>query len=240
MTDTSLNASPGRPLVIAHRGASADHQENTLEAFAGALEQGADWVELDVRRSADGVLMVHHDAHLADGRLIRELAAEALPGYIPSLAEAFEAFDGLGVNIEIKSLPGEPDHEDMVMVCEAVVGLAAAYRPPELVRVSSFNIRAVDHIRETDPNLPTGWLTVERIGSHLILDRTVAHGHGAVHPWDELVDQSLVDDAHHRGLKVLVWTVDDEDRIAELASWSVDGIITNRPGVARRVLDELA
>jgi glycerophosphoryl diester phosphodiesterase len=55
-----------------------------------------------------------------------------------------------------------------------------------------------------------------------------------------LVDQSLVDDAHHRGLKVLVWTVDDEDRIAELASWSVDGIITNRPGVARRVLDELA
>ncbi|MBT3248280.1 MAG: glycerophosphodiester phosphodiesterase [Actinobacteria bacterium] len=240
MTDTSLNAPSRRPLVIAHRGASVDHLENTVEAFAGARQQGADWVELDVRRSADGVLVVHHDAHLTDGQLIRDLTAEELPEHIPSLAEAFETVDGLGVNIEIKSLPGEPDHEDMAMVCEAVVGLATAYRPPELVRVSSFNIRAVDHIRETDPNLPTGWLTVERIGSHLILDRTVDHGHGAIHPWDELVDESLVDGAHNRGLKVLVWTVDDEERIAELASWGVDGIITNLPGVARRVLDALA
>ena len=66
------------------------------------------------------------------------------------------------------------------------------------------------------------------------------HGHGAIHPWDELVDESLVDGAHNRGLKVLVWTVDDEERIAELASWGVDGIITNLPGVARRVLDALA
>ena len=50
-----------RPLVIAHRGASADFPENSLDAFSGAFEQGADWIELDVRRTKDGVLVVHHD-----------------------------------------------------------------------------------------------------------------------------------------------------------------------------------
>jgi len=228
---------PDRPLVIAHRGASADHPENTVEAFHGAREQGADWVELDVRRSGDGVLVVHHDAHLADGRLVRELPADELPGHIPSLAEAFEAADGLGVNIEIKSLPGEPDRDDVDLVVEAVVGLAAAYRPPEMVLVSSFDIGAVDRVRAIDPGLPTGWLVVERLGTHLVLDRVVAHGHGVVNPLDELIDEALVADARARGLRVVAWTVDDPERMADLARWGVDGIITNTPSVARSVVD---
>ena len=57
-----------RPLIYAHRGASADHPENTIPAFAGAAEQGADWVELDVHLAADGALVVHHDGTYADGR----------------------------------------------------------------------------------------------------------------------------------------------------------------------------
>ena len=229
---------PVKPLVVAHRGASIDHYENTIAAFQAAKEQGADWVELDVRRSEDGVLVVHHDAHLEDGRLIREIDSKNLPAYIPSLAEAFESIEGLGVNVEVKSLPGEPDRADVTMVCEAVVGLAQAYRPPELLRVSSFDINAVNHIRSTDETLPTGWLVLERTGSNQILDRVVRHGHGAVHPWDELVDEIFVAQAHKRGLKVFVWTVDEEERIEELLSWSVDAIITNRPALARRIVDE--
>ena len=112
-----------RPLVIAHRGASSDFPENSLEAFSGAFEQGADWIELDVRRSKDGVLVVHHDAHLSDGRLIRDLDSNLLPEEVPSLAEAFEASENMGVNVEIKHLPGEPDFEEVDLVCEAVVGL---------------------------------------------------------------------------------------------------------------------
>ena len=100
---------PIKPLVVAHRGASIEYYENTIEAFSAAKEQGADWVELDIRRSKDGVLVVHHDAHLADGRLIRDIDSKDLPAFIPSLAEAFECMEGLGVNIEVKSLPGEPD-----------------------------------------------------------------------------------------------------------------------------------
>ena len=226
-----------RPLVVAHRGASHDRLENTVEAFAEARVQGAEWVELDVRLSADDVLMVHHDAHYADGRLVREVWAAAAPDHVPNLAEAFEACEGMGVNVEVKNLPGDPDHDASAMVCEAVAGLAVAYRPPELLLVSSFDITAVDRIRATDPSLPTAWLMAERHGTALMLDRTADHGHGAVNPWDQVVDEHLVSASHDRGLAVFVWTVDDPGRMAELAEWGVDGIVTNRPGVARAVID---
>ncbi len=230
-------SSPRRPLVLAHRGASVDRQENTVEAFVEAREQGADWVELDVRLSADAVLVVHHDAHYPDGRLVREVPMAEAPDHVPSLAEAFEACEGMGVNVEVKNLPGDPDHEASEVVCEAVVGLASAYRPPELVLVSSFDIAAVDRIRVADSSIPTAWVVAERHGTDLVLDRAVAHGHGVVNPWDELVDEHLVEAAHRRGLSVLVWTVDDPVRIGELVGWGVDGIISNRPGLARSVVD---
>src|SRR3954453_22244315 len=73
------------PLVIAHRGASAAFPENTVEAFEGASRLGADWVELDVRRTADGLLAVHHDARLGGGRAVVELPASALPASVPDL-----------------------------------------------------------------------------------------------------------------------------------------------------------
>jgi len=232
-----MSPESARPLVIAHRGDSANHPDNTVASYRSALEQGADWVELDVRRTADDVLVAHHDAHLADGRLIRDSAAGDLPGEVPTLAEAFEACEGMGVNVEIKHLPGDPDHEDVHLVCDAVVGLASAYRPPEQLLVSSFDIAAVDLIRATDPGLPSGWIVAERYTADLLLERTVAHGHGAICPWDGLVDLRLVEHAHDRGLRVVVWTVDEPDRMVELAGWGVDGIISYAPGLLRRTLD---
>ena len=227
-----------RPLVIAHRGASADFPENSLDAFSGALEQGADWIELDVRRSKDGVLVVHHDAHLADGSLIRDLDSDCLPEGVPSLAEAFEASENMGVNIEIKHLPGEPDFDEVNLVCEAVVGLVRAYRPADKILVSSFDMNAINRIKETDPSIATGWLVAERSDGIQILDRVKAHNHTSINPWDELVDQSLIEQAHSRGLNVNVWTVDDERRILQLSEWGVDGIITNFPGLAVEVLNQ--
>ena len=125
-----------------------------------------------------------------------------------------------------------------MVACEAVAGLASAYRPPELLLVSSFDIAAVDRSRATDPTLPTAWLVAERHGTDLVLDRTGDHGHVAVNPWDELVDEHLVEASHARGLSVLVWTVDDAERMERLPAWGVDGIITNLPGLARSVVDD--
>ena len=225
-----------KPLVIAHRGASNDFPENSLDAFSGALDQGADWVELDVRRSRDGVLVINHDAFLPDGRLIRDLDADGLPAGIPSLAEAFEISNSMGVNIEIKHLPGEPDFDEVDYVCEAVSGLARAYRSLDEILVSSFDINAIDRIKATDPEIPTGWLVAERQDGTQILDRVEIHNHRALNPWDELVDETLVIEAHKRGLLVMVWTVDDPYRILELAGWGVDGIITNKPAIAVQTL----
>ena len=77
----------------------------------------------------------------------------------------------------------------------------------------------------------------ERYTADLVLERTIAHGHGAICPWDGLVDLHLVEHAHDRGLRVVVWTVDEPDRMVELAGWGVDGIISNDPGLLRRTRD---
>ena len=77
---------PGQPLpVLAHRGGTGPWNENSLEAFSGALSAGADGVELDVRRSADGELVVHHDAEIPGAGLIHELRRRQIPEWVPTL-----------------------------------------------------------------------------------------------------------------------------------------------------------
>ncbi len=222
-------------LVIAHRGASAAFPENTVEAFKAAREMGADWVELDVRRSADGVAVVHHDAHLSDGRMIGDLAADELPGYVPSLAEALEACGPMGVNIEIKNLPDDPDFDGENLVADAVAGLIDAYLGPERALVSSFNVDAADAVRAADPSVPTAFL-YGFLDPAQAVGRARAHQMAAIHPFDPCVDAGLVRRAHDAGLAVNVWTVNDPDRMADLVAMGVDGIITDTPDVARAVI----
>ncbi len=225
--------------VIAHRGASRAAPENTLAAFSLARELGADWVELDARRSADGMVVVHHDACLADGRIIAELGCDELPESVPSLAEALEACEPMGVNIEIKNLPDDPDYDADHLVSDAVAGLAEAYLGPQRVLVSSFNVDALDRLHQVDPAIPLALLFV--IGDPAsTIARAVAHEMSAVHPYDELVDATVIRRAHDAGLAVNVWTVNDPARMADLARMGADGICTDVPDVARRVLDGLS
>ncbi|MDQ3542532.1 MAG: glycerophosphodiester phosphodiesterase, partial [Actinomycetota bacterium] len=96
--------------VIAHRGASRLAKENTIEAFRAAVRVGAAGIELDARRTSDGVLVVHHDP-LVDGRAIISIAATELPEWVPTLSAALDACVGAFVNIEIKNSPEEPDFD---------------------------------------------------------------------------------------------------------------------------------
>jgi glycerophosphoryl diester phosphodiesterase len=231
-------------LVIAHRGASGSRPENTLEAFRHARALGADWVELDVRRSADGALVVHHDAHLADGRAIVETRAADLPAAVPTLSAALDACAGMGVNVEIKNDPVEPDFDPAHDVAVAVAEATRAWLGPAgpaagRVIVSSFAMETVDRLRATAPDLPTGWLTFDLQDPVAVVERTSAHGHAAIHPYDAFVDRGLVDRAHAAGLAVYVWTVDDPGRMTDLVGMGVDGIITNHPDRARAVVDRL-
>ncbi len=223
--------------VIAHRGASAAAPENTIDAFALARQLGADWVELDARRTLDGAIVVAHDAHLADGRVIVETRAADLPRSIPRLAEALDACAGMGVNIEIKNLPIDPDFDPDESVAEGVVAEIRRRSSHADVLVSSFHLPTIDRVLALDPSIPTAFLVVRADDAARLASLTRRHGHGALHPWDVLVDAALVTAAHSEGLLVNVWTVDDPQRIAELVAFGVDGVVTNLPDVARRVVD---
>ena len=225
------------PMIVAHRGASADHPENTVEAFVGAKEQGADGVELDVRLSADDVLVLHHDAHLPDGRMVREVMADELPESVPSLAEALEATNPLFTNIELKNLRSDPDYDAVEGLAIAVAGLIAAFEAHERVLVSSFDLDSVLRIRATDPDVPLGWLVWGQADPAQLIGRVEAHGFQAIHPHDLLVDAAFVRRAHDAGIAVNVWTVDDPERGLALVEMGVDAIITNTPALMRAALE---
>jgi len=227
-----------RPLVLGHRGASHARTENTLAAFAKARELGADGVELDARRTADGQLVVHHDPHVDGFGLLLELPFAALRAehpQIPTLLEALEACAGMIVNVEIKCLPWEPDADtpDRVVVHAVVELLRASASIPDII-VSSFDLGAVDACREFAPEITTGWLTS---GQALAAASTIAveHGHAWLNPdRASALHASAADiaDAQRRGLRVNVWTVDAPDEIVKLAAAGVDAIITDVPDVA--------
>lgn len=223
-------------LIFAHRGASSVETENTVRAYRRAVEMGADGVELDVRRTADDVLVTHHDARLADGRVIRDTAASALPLEVPRLGAALDACAGSFVNIEIKNDPNEPDFDPHDRVTELVAVELTERGSPERWLVSSFRYETIGRCRSLLPAVRTAWL-VHRIGSFEIR-RAVRGGHAAIHPSVVTLDQARLDDAHAAGLVVNTWTCNDTDRLRELIGWGVDGICTDVPDVAVRVRRE--
>lgn len=205
-----------------------------MEAFRAAAPLGANWVELDVRRTADGALAVHHDAQLGDGRAIVEVAAAELPASVPSLAEALEACRPLGVNVEIKNSPHDVDFDATGALVEPVVAAIDACSQP--IIVSSFHAPTLDRVRSVDPSVATALLTFDLRNPARTIDGVLVAGHVALHPFDATVTHELVELVHQAGLTINVWTVDDPARIEELAAMGVDGIVTNVPEVAARVL----
>lgn len=223
-------------LVIAHRGASRVCRENTLDAFREARRLGADMVELDARRTAEGAIAVHHDPVVPDRGPLVHLRRAELPGHVPLLDDAVDACDGMAVNVEIKNLPGEPDHESLELVATAVAELVRRRSLHDRVVVSSFALATIDHVRALDPDIPTAWLTLPGVDQHDALTTVVGRGHRGLHPHHLAVTADLVADAHDRGLFVNTWTVDEPERMVELAASGVDGICTNVPDVLVRVV----
>ncbi len=224
-------------LVIAHRGASRDEPQNTLAAFRRAVEVGADGVELDVRRTADDRLVVHHDPHVGDGLAIRSLSADRLPAHVPTLADALDACDGLFVNIEIKNDPAEPDFDPSEWVAHRVCSMLARRGGGRRWLISSFRSETVATCRLALPAVRTAWLT-EQFDAGTI-ERTVAGDHDAIHPWVEALDEPLVRLAHAAGVAVNTWTCNDPVRLRQLFAMGIDGVCTDVPHLALSVRREL-
>jgi glycerophosphoryl diester phosphodiesterase len=222
--------SRGVTSVIAHRGASRAEPENTLAAFRRAAAMGADMVELDVRRSRDGLLVVHHDPFLPDGRAIALTDAGDLPGSVPSLEAALEACAGMAVNIEIKNDPGPPGFEEARGLSDDVVALILGRGEADRVLVSSFDLPSLTRVRAITPDVATAHL-VTTAGDDAV-EVLVAGRHQALHPWWQTVTSDLVAQCHESGVAINVWTCDDPEAMVRLAGWGVDGICTNVPDIA--------
>ena len=230
------------PLILGHRGAPRRAKENTLEAFAAARDEGADGVELDVHRTADDILVVHHDADagtigvLAD-RSLAEVREEL--DWLPTLAEVLDECRGLLVNIEIKNSPGDADFDAGLAVSDLVVDLLHG-RAGDDVLVSSFHLPSIDRVHVRDPAIATGYLTVLDPPPLDAIAAAVSGRHRAVHPFfGVLADRAaatVVEDAHTLGVAVNTWTVNDPAEIRRLAAAGVDAIITDTPADARAAL----
>jgi glycerophosphoryl diester phosphodiesterase len=230
------------PLIIAHRGASAEAPENTLAAFGLALEQGADGIELDVQLSADGRCVIMHDFKLdrvtnGQGKVsaltLAELQALEIHGggRIPTLPELFETFGPqLLYNIELKDV-GLRDRG----LETAVADIISAHHLENACLISSFNPFSLRRMRKCLPNgVPLALLRAEGALRYTYL---IADGQ-ADHPHFSMVDDAYMVWAKKRGYYVNVWTVDEPEEAKRLAALGVNGLITNKPQFLRAALEK--
>lgn len=233
-----------RPVrVIAHRGASLDAPENTLPAFIKAAEDRADFVELDVQESADGEVVVVHDSDLmkvagspmkiwlASAAQLRsvDLGAPVAPRFagtrVPTLAEALEACKGRAkVVVELKSY----GHNQMLE--EKVVALVEAAGMEGDCVFMSLDHGMVAKMKELRPRWRCGILVAKALGDLTTLQADFL----AVEA--RLATARFIRRAHKAGMEVYVWTLDDPAWMLTAMSCGADGLITNKPALARAVI----
>ncbi|MBB4264500.1 glycerophosphodiester phosphodiesterase [Roseospira visakhapatnamensis] len=243
---TTVAPAAAVPAVIAHRGASASAPENTLAAFRRAAELGARWVEFDVTLTADGRPVVIHDdtlerttdgagrvaettlAALADLDAGTWFAPDFAGELVPTLEEVLDllADMGLGANMELKPAPGR-DTDTAVVALDVARAMWPAAAPPLLV--SSFSRPALRVARDVTPQWPRGLL----LGALTDDWRSEAEAADvwAVHADADVIRARDVAEVLDAGYRVMVYTVNDPGRAANLWDWGVHGIFTDRPEV---------
>jgi glycerophosphoryl diester phosphodiesterase len=222
----------GELLCIGHRGAMGHAPENTLLSIHKALELGTPCIEMDVY-NVDGHLVVFHDSrlerttngtgYLMDQQFENLRTLDAGKGErIPTLKEAFEAIQlKAGVNIELKG-PG---------TAGPVVAFIGEMRKTgwndDLLLVSSFNHRELSLVRGLDPEIKVGAMMVGLPVDDAVFGESL--GAYSVHLSLEFIDPGFVKDAHARGFRVFVFTVDHPEDIQKMRELGVDGVFTNYP-----------
>ena len=247
-----LTPTQTQPLIVAHRGDSANAPENTLAAFRLALENGADGIELDVMLSADQRLVVIHDDKLdrttngkglvgqASYAALRELDAGSWvdPRFrgepIPLLDEVFEEVGGkFLINIELKNYKSPKDQLPVL-----VVELVKKFGLSNSVVFSSFNARNLPRVKSLAPEIRTGLLTLPGLlGWPMRGFWGRRYAADDLNPYYKDVSRKLVQSRHQLGQKVNVWTVDAPDDLLRMRDCVVDMIICNDPTHARKILE---
>jgi glycerophosphoryl diester phosphodiesterase len=203
-----------------------------VEAFELAVALGADAIELDVRRTADGEAVINHDAEIeVDGERVAIVARDRADLPLIDLDTALDACGGASVNIEIKNWVDDPDHDPTSALADEVCRIIGRRTEPAgRWFVSSFDLATIDRVRSLRPDLATAYLTAGDPDRDL--DAVIASGHRLWHPWYGVVTADHIRRAHLAGVGVNVWTCDDPTEIDRLLAAGVDGICTNVPDLA--------
>lgn len=226
------------PLIIAHRGASAEQPENTLAAFRGALALEVDGIELDVRVTRDGVPVVFHDHQLrrltgTAGRLagktwmdLRTLRVRGRES-IPRLVDVLRLTRGLAVvQIELKSGPVAP-----------VVRAINSARAADWVILASFDHRLVIEARKLAPAIPRMLISEGRVAPALLVRRLATCGATGLSVNQRAVRSAAwVRHFQMRGYAVWAWTVNDLPLARRLAGWGVDALLGDDPALLKSAL----
>ena len=245
-----------RPLVIAHRGASAHAPENTRSAFNLAIMQGAHGIELDVRLSRDNELVVIHDStlrrttngkgHVHDLTLTELKHLDAGSWFHPSfageriatLSEIFELVDErVGINIELKSTRGKKDAERIVARCLEII---RKYNAEEYVLLSSFQHSLVKLAKLSNPRVATGVIYEPlRHGGRLPSKLAGIAGASVFVSSLRFLHRRNMADAQRHGIVVSAYTINTERSLRRCVSLGVVGLITNRPAEILKALASL-
>jgi glycerophosphoryl diester phosphodiesterase len=222
------------PVVVGHRGgADGEHPDNSLEAFAGAADLGATWVELDVRLSADGEVVLSHDMATAAGSAIAGTSAADLADEgIPTLDQALDVIDEnhLGVDVELKALPTEEGYDPTLAIVDATVAVVEAHPIDGPVLFSSFNREALDRVRElAGDDWDTVFITQGIGGAEDLATTLVDGGHDGLAIGDPALPRSMIRVFGEAGLPVWSWTIDGGRTAQRLVRRGVVGIITDVP-----------
>jgi glycerophosphoryl diester phosphodiesterase len=208
---------------------------NTLPSFRWCREQGADGVELDVRRTADDQVVVVHDVAL-DGRDIASTSRRDLPDWVPNLSDALDACLGFPVIVELKNFPQDGGWDPSQRLTHLVIELLAE-RDDDVI-VSCFGLAALEIVRELSPSTPTAGLLFSREPAPELLAPIADGGHTFAHPYDAMVDTEFADEARRLGLPFDVWMLDvPATRFDELARLGAHGVITSQITTARSASD---
>lgn len=228
------------PVVVGHRGAAGHHPDNSLEGFAAARDLGATWVELDVRLSADGEVVLSHDPETEQGTVVAAATAADLAGEgLVPLDEALDVIDehALGVDVEIKALPWEDGFDPSLAMVDATVALLDDREPVGPVLVSSFNREALDRVRELAGDgydtvliLPAGTAGADQAQG------LVEREHDGVALEGPGLNAAEVAAFTDRDLPVWTWTIDDPDDAVALVDLGVTGVVTDLPDVISEAL----
>lgn len=252
--NTSETVDLNRPTIFAHRGSSAYAPENTLAAFNLAIEQNADAIELDAKLSADGQIVVMHDASVdrttngsglikslpltelkrldAGGKFNPQFAGER----IPTLTDVFEQVgQKIFINIELTNYSSPMDD-----LPEKTAHLVRKFQLETKVLFSSFNPIALIRARKILPMVPMGFLTLPGFGKITLYSRLIRFGPRlAIHPAVPDASKNLIAAAHRRSCRVHVYTVNQPEEMRRLFTAGVDGIFTDDPLLARKILSDI-